>query len=360
MKKFIFVLIAVFFLISGANAFSVNIDPPSVWISPAPNTSYSGTIIVDNRGEEDITIRAYAEDWVFASDRSKEFKKAGTTPLSCSNWISIYPKSFTLGPGKSQQVQYTVTIPSDASGGYNSVIFFESNVESTSGSSGSKVILVGRIGSIIYANIKGKSNKAASVNQYFVSKPDENKPLSIKMVMSNDGNTILSAEGTAIVMDKEGKVYGRVNIPKFYMLPQEKAAAKAVWFGKLDEGLYDVVTSIDYGSGLPCIAEKEIGVKAGGEIKDVKLMRGKTNISSFRYVNNGNFVTTVSGRVEVRSSGGELIKTLKVSPSKVQPSSGRNYNLGWSSALKKGSYSVRIILDENGTEVSKTGDIIVP
>ncbi|MEK7375824.1 MAG: hypothetical protein AABZ57_01470, partial [Candidatus Margulisiibacteriota bacterium] len=163
MKKFIFTLIAAFIMISGADAFSINIDPPSVWISPAPNTSHSGTIIVENRGEEDLAIRSYSEDWVFASDRSKEFKKAGTTPLSCSNWISIYPKNFTLWPGKSQQVQYTVTIPPEASGGYNSVIFFESNVESPAGSSSSRVILAGRIGSIIYANVKGRSNKAASV-----------------------------------------------------------------------------------------------------------------------------------------------------------------------------------------------------
>lgn len=265
MKKFIFALIAVIFMAPGANAFSINIDPPSIWISPGPNSSYSGTITVDNRGEEDITIRAYTEDWIFAADRSKEFKKSGTTPLSCSNWITIYPKNFTLASGKAQQVQYTVTIPSDASGGYNSVIFFESNVESSSATLGSKVILAGRIGSIIYVNIKGKSKSAASVDQYLVSKPDENKPLNIKMVMKNDGNTILSAEGTSIVMDKEGKVYGRVNISKFYLLPGEKAAAKAVWFGKLSEGLYNIVTSIDYGSGLPCIAEKEITVKAGSK-----------------------------------------------------------------------------------------------
>jgi hypothetical protein len=263
LKKFIFALIAAFVLTAGASAFSINIDPPSVWISPAPNTSYSGTIMVDNSGEEEISIRAYSEDWVFAADRSKEFKKAGTTPLSCSNWITIYPKNFTLGARKSQQVQYTITIPPDASGGHNSVIFFESNIESSNSASGSKVILAGRIGSIIYANIKGKTKTSASVTQYLVSKPDDNKPLNIKMVISNDGSAILSAEGTAIIMDKEGKVFGRVNISKFYVLPGEKAAAKAVWFGKLSEGLYDVVTSVDYGAGLPLVAEKEISVKAG-------------------------------------------------------------------------------------------------
>lgn len=344
---------------AGAGAFSINIDPPSIWLDPAANTSYSGTIIVENRGEESLAIKAYTEDWIFAPDRSKEFKKAGTMPFSCSNWISIYPKNFTLDSGKSQSVQYTITVPAGSSGGRNSVIFFESNVEAPAERSGSRVILAGRIGTIVYVNVKDNVKRSASATLYEVSKPDENKPLNIKMVISNDGNAILSAEGTSVIMDKEGKILGRVAIPKFYLLPGEKTAARAAWFGKLNEGLYDVVTSVDYGAGVPCLAEKEISVKAAGQIKDIKLVPGKTNRLIFRYVNNGNLVTTVYGRAELSTSAGALVKSFKLDPAKILPSSGKTYNFGWAGQLKKGAYSVKIVLDENGTQVIKTGNIAV-
>jgi len=359
LKKTTAILALAMLMQAASFGFSINIDPPSVWVQSPANSAAGGTIFVENRGDEPITVKAYAEDWTFAADRSKEFKRAGTTKFSCSGWISIYPKEFTLAGGSSRQVQYSITVPDGASGGYNSVIFFESSVQGTSSSLGSKVILAGRIGTIVYLNVKGASHREVSATEYIVSKPDEDRPLNIKLMVKNEGSAILSAEGTSVIMDKDGKIYGRVGIPKFYLLPGDIAPAKAVWFGMLGQGTYKVLTSIDYGAGLPTVAEKEIVVRAGGQLSSIKLTPGRTNKVSFVYVNKGNVTTSVSGRVEVYGPKGSAVKTFKIGPVKIQPSLSRAFGYNWTGKLAKGTYAVKVMLEDASGSLLGTGNILI-
>lgn len=263
MKKAVTVFLFSLVIAQVCAAFSVNIDPPSIWVSAAPNSSRSGSIMVENRGSDDVAVNAYAEDWVYSKDRSKEFKKAGTTPYSCANWVVLYPSTFILKPGRVQEVKYTISVPSTAQGGYYSVIFFESKLDSPAATKRSNVILMGRIGTIVYLETLGASKKSASISGLIFSKPSPAKPYEAKVIVKNEGNAAVSAEGNVIVTDDSARLYARLDIKKFYVLQGETVPVKAYWQGNLPEGEYDVIATIDMGGKTPVTSVAKLTVGKG-------------------------------------------------------------------------------------------------
>ncbi len=258
MRKIISFISAVFVLSACAYGFSLNVDPSSLWLSAAPGESASGSIIVENRGDEEITVRAYAEDWVYQADRSKAFKKPGSAKYSCSRWISIYPDSFKLGARESKSVNYTVTSPLDSSGGYYSVIFFETQKESFNLVRKPNVIIAGRIGTIVYLDTKGRSEKKAVLENFLVSNAAYGKPMYFKLFLKNEGNTFVAPTGNIIITDQDARLYARIDLKKNYLLQGEKVAIVEKWTNSLSAGTYDVIATIDYGAGAPISAQRRI------------------------------------------------------------------------------------------------------
>ncbi|MCX5749799.1 MAG: hypothetical protein NTZ10_06115 [Candidatus Saganbacteria bacterium] len=251
MKKVFLAIAGLVFLAQIASAFSINVDPPSIWETMGPGSSRSGKIMVENRGSGDIVVNAYTEDWVFLKDRSKEFKKAGTTRYSCANWIVLYPTNFILGSGKTQEVKYTISMPSTAQGGYYSVIFFESRLDSRASTKRSNVILLGRIGSIVYAETQGASRKAAAITNLSFKKLSAKKPYEAIFTVANEGNSAVSPEGSIIITDDSARLYAKIDIKKFYVLQGERIPVKAYWAGALPEGEYSVIATLDLGTKTP-------------------------------------------------------------------------------------------------------------
>lgn len=261
MKK---IFAAVFFLISiaaGATAFSLNVDPSSLLLSAGPNESVSGTIILDNKGDEEITVRAYAEDWTFMPDRSKSFRKPGSVKNSCSKWLTLYPGNFKLAAGESKQVKYTLTVPQDASGGYYSVIFFETQKDDPETMKTANVIIAGRIGTIVYLDTKGNSEKKISASDFNISRSVPGKPMYFKVKVKNEGNTFAAPSGNIIIVDDLTNLLARIDISKQYILQGESLVLEQKWISNLAAGQYDVILTLDYGGENPVSLKKRITVK---------------------------------------------------------------------------------------------------
>jgi P pilus assembly chaperone PapD len=258
-KKLILLILVILFIVSGmAHAFTISVDPPSVTISSAPKESKSGTIMVANRGKGPLKIKAYVQDWVYAKDRSKEFKAAGSTPYSCANWINIFPTEFELSSQGEQAVTFTITVPENAKGGHQAVIFFDAQAQKEKPQK-TGVIVIGSIGTIIYQETEGNVNKEASISDFSTSW--EKGVLTAQLKFKNQGNTHLSAEGSLVLLGKNGLMAGRVKIPKINLLPGETIPAKVKWQGKVEEGEYKAVATLDYGGEEPAVAETTVKIK---------------------------------------------------------------------------------------------------
>ncbi len=250
-------------LASAGNCFSMNVDPPSLWLSIAPGSSTTGTITVDNKGKEDIEVKAYTEDWVYNKDRSKSFRIAGSTSYSCSNWIVLSPSKFTVPAGGSASVKYTVTVPGNVSGGHYSVIFFESKAGTAK--QNANILIAGRIGTIVYLDAAGSSKKSGQITDLGSYFDQQSNSLVFTMKFRNTGDTILSPEGSVIVTDIGAKLHAKAEIVKFYALQKELVQIKAKFPGRLRNGDYEMIATLDLGDGKPVSLSKSM--KFPGDIR---------------------------------------------------------------------------------------------
>ncbi|MFA5927783.1 MAG: hypothetical protein WC838_00565, partial [Candidatus Margulisiibacteriota bacterium] len=147
-----------------AGAFSVNLDPPSVYLTMAPGETQRGVLTLKNQGKEKSSFKVYTNDWNYLPDGSKQFLPAGKAKYSCANWLKLDNARFELAPGAEQKAYYQITAPLKASGGYYAVVFFES----VFGVNKENVNLAGRIGTIFYVEIKDTAKKQGAIKDFQV------------------------------------------------------------------------------------------------------------------------------------------------------------------------------------------------
>lgn len=89
--------------------------------------SYRGAITIRNTNDEERGVRVYQTDYTFDFRGDAHYSPPGSVSRSNSSWISFSPKQFTLAPGATRQVSYTVDVPSneELSGTYWSVFMVE-------------------------------------------------------------------------------------------------------------------------------------------------------------------------------------------------------------------------------------------
>jgi len=339
--------IAFILLSADVYAFSLSVDPPSFKIKVKPGTSSTGTIKVKNEGDAEIGIKAYLGDWVFAPDGGKTFKAPATTVYSATQWVTISPDFLTLQPKEVKDVNYTIKFPENIQGGKVTVIFFETALGTAENEEGMTVKLAGRIGVIGYIEAENASNRIGEITKLEVSRPDENKPLTIKLKFKNTGDTYTLAKATANIIDQDGNVYGNIEIDKINTLPGDEIEKEGSWMGQLPEGQYDLIVTIDMGEeNIPVISESKIIVTKSAEITDLNAnsLPEKTDVS-LNLKNTGNLTMDFSeGNIEILNVSGAVVAKERLQRTILLPDTAKEIKSSLSGGLVKGKYKVVVKL----------------
>jgi len=355
-RRALFVFICGLIVFSGplSYAFSINISPPSVYLEVPAGGTDTGTITVTNNGELAMDMRAYIQDWVYTPGGAKNFLPPASTPLSCADWINVYPQKFHIEPNEKMGVQYTISVPEDASGGHYAVIFFESIAPLAPSESGLTVSFSGRIGSIIYHKTKGKTSQIGSISSFECGRPDENKPLEIKITLKNEGDTHIIAEGVVNIIDADGNIFGRQPVGPINTLPGDSVEYTTEWLGELEEGSYDVIATLDAGVDFPLIAETTLTVSTGGAIKEFTADSAE-NPPVFNVIitNEGNLNADLSGRIEIIGASQNVMESVLLKQTLIAPHSERKLEVKPEGALPPGSYTARVTALLGGKELVK-------
>ncbi|MFH1691701.1 MAG: hypothetical protein ABIC68_03920 [Candidatus Omnitrophota bacterium] len=268
------ILLSLFFMCPSPALAGLRIDKPKVKMEVTPGDYENGVIRVENRNGQTSSIRVYLEDWVSSGDdrtgSDKVFMPKGTTPLSCSNWISFSPADFVLAPGEARDVQYTVSLPKEAKGGYYSVMFFESQSGTleklNEQGENVSVKVLNRLGALFYVQAEGTINKTAELRNLDISYKLNDLVVSGDFV--NTGNTDISVTGTFNVIDGQGFVYARGEFNKVFVLPTEKGVLTARSDSvDLKAGSYGLLITLDFVGGGSIVEEVPFTVSANGSIQ---------------------------------------------------------------------------------------------
>jgi len=237
---FVIWILAFVILSSSAYALSINIDPSNVKMTLKPGEAKTGEILVQNLGGTKIKIKVYTEDWIYAPDGSKTFMKSGSSVYSCSSWIKLDPISFNLAPKEDKKVKYTITSPSNASGGHVSVIFFEIVIDGYQG-----IAVSGRIGSIVYLDTEGDIKRAGEIKDLSVLASEEGYPVNLNFSFVNSGNSHISAKPSIKVLDGSKSVIEKQAM-NINTLPGDTKSTTVTLKELLKEGKYKAQVELTF------------------------------------------------------------------------------------------------------------------
>jgi hypothetical protein len=232
----------IFFLFAAGNlsAATFRIDNPKIKLKVAPGQTVSGVIGVENFSDQELRVRAYVEDFVYLApfNGTKDFLSPGSVNSSCSGWISFSPQEFSIPASSKIQVFYSVNVPMQASGGYYSVLFFESTLGPGKDAQGRDVTIIGRIGSLFFVETQD-SLKRAEISGINASAGI------ISGTIANAGNTILIAKPLFYIMDEAGLVVDRGKPEELFLNPGDKTNFSVNVSESLASGRYIAVLTFD-------------------------------------------------------------------------------------------------------------------
>lgn len=349
-KGLVICIITVLFIIfseSVSYGFAMNIGPPSIELVLKPRETKTGIVRVSNNGQKNIGVNAYIQDWLYNSDGSKSFFVAGTTPFSCAKWLGVFPKKFQLEAGQTMNVQYTITAPEDAVGGYCSVIFFESFPigEESEEAKGMTVQFAGRLGSIVYVEIEKKSVHKGSIESLSVTPPQSDKPFELAMAFKNTGNTHIAAQGTLNIIDDKGNVFGKERTAPLNTLPGDTREAKIEWLGELEEGSYIALLTLEIGAEQPIVEERKFNVSIGGAISSFSIDATKERpLFSVLVKNAGHLNIDVGGGVELLDKNTQVVGTVSLGNFLIAPGKEKTLEGTFDEYLPPGSYTAKAVI----------------
>ena len=210
MKKIsLFLLIMTFAL-----AVNLSVAPSHYNLDMSPDSNLRRTFTVTNKGDEEISVRVYLNDWDLKGGE-KVFLPVGNTPYTLMDAVSFYPSLINLKAGETKQVMMNVKAEKTDTAGEYGVLFFEARPIAEP--KGSGLSFGGRIGSILYKEIPERSLVKYKVTD--ISANLIGNKLYYRFNVANDGNILLRPTLTFMVLDQANNVVVKKSVSSLLVLP---------------------------------------------------------------------------------------------------------------------------------------------
>lgn len=235
-------LVSLFVIFTPAHAQSTD-NRESITMSPTNSqytTSVGGvindklTIVNDSKTAYDFIV--YARPY---SINNNQYNNPDFTTLTKSAdlyaWVQLPQAKFHAEPNTTTYVNYSISVPANASpGGHYGVIFAEVQPSETK-VSGNQIIRKKRVGSIVYTTVNGAVKLSGDVGTGSIPFWQVQPPLHTTVVTKNTGNTHFTSNAVLSVHDIFGnlKYQSKKN---YFVLPNTVRTIdlnwdKAPWFG---------------------------------------------------------------------------------------------------------------------------------
>lgn len=235
--KRIFLSVWLLIGISSAAYAQVFLEDGKVKLSVAPGENIAGKLVLHNTSDGDVNMRVYWEDFAYQPpyDGSKEFLPKGTSANSAADWVNITTQTLMFGPFAKRTISYTVNVPDDIREGHYGVLFFENEAIQMDGTKG--VNIVTRVGCLFFIEPERSVRKVELKGFQFTGS-------GLTASFTNLGNVIVIPDGTFYVIDQDGNVFDRGEIPKIYLPPDKTTDYSLVLNRDLDPGAYTLVMTV--------------------------------------------------------------------------------------------------------------------
>ncbi len=233
-------LSATFLPAQAASRESITLSPTANTVTVNAGETVTGSFSIVNDGAVKYEYSVYARPYSIKDNRydSPDFVTQNERS-TLYTWISFEQTRFTIEPGATQKVPYTITIPKNsAPGGHYGVIFAET-VPPQGGSSESAVLTSKRVGHIIYANVNGQVQLSGESTVNSFDTWQSSPPLTVSFGVKNTGNTHFTVKNTVVVTSLFGAHKYRSE-KELIVLPGTERTTEEQWARASLIGVYKV------------------------------------------------------------------------------------------------------------------------
>lgn len=242
----------------------VIISPPVIEKQVAAGDVINDVIKVTNpNSSSNLEVAVSVEDFKAKGEEGQQdFIDPATSSngFSLGSWITT-EKSFILNANESKEIKYTVTVPQDAEpGGHYGVIFFSPKlVNEATASSGSGVVAIPKIGSLILLTTPGDIKYSANIIQFNTDKKlylNIENAINMLTRFQNLGTTHVKPQGNITIKNMLGKQVASlpVNDKLGNVLPDSIRKFENDWAKKYGFGLYRAEVNLVYNDGKTATA----------------------------------------------------------------------------------------------------------
>jgi len=254
MRK-LFVLCTFCFLLLPSPLFaSIEIDPMRMELQADSGKPIAGYISITNRGNENIDISLSPGEYryMFSVETIYPKNSEPQTLPSCKNWINLKPDKVKLEKGKTQQIQYSINVPSSAKNEYVAAILIDEEQPAAPiepGTAGQvRIKITPRINIPVYVEIKDSLKMSCEITNLEAVSSKNKKFVWFSAAVKNSGTVHIRPTVTLTIIDQYKTVVKKIPLGK--TLPIFAGFAErltAEWVPDFT-GKYTVVATADIGT----------------------------------------------------------------------------------------------------------------
>ncbi len=253
---------ALVFMLGGTGveaATGLTIQPIKVSQTLDPGATYTGVINLSNASDKEVIVQVKTEDFLpSAGTNTLNFIGRAPGVTSVRDWITVNkPAEFSFTQGKTESVQYTITVPANAEpGGHFGVIFFKA-IEKTDAEEQLKIGT--QVGVLVLVTVNGDFERTGKIVEASAPSFLTEGPVPFKITFENTGTVHFEPKGKISITNLFGKEVGVVPIEGQVVLPTGVKDLNFAWepSTKFLLGKYTATIIID-GDGETPLAEQSL------------------------------------------------------------------------------------------------------
>lgn len=219
-----------------AQSVGITVSPLTFELTAVPGETISNAVRVTNPTEGSVIFDMDVEDFTAAGEEGDVIVEVSEDEtFSMRTWTAVEPERFTLGPGETQIVQFTITVPQNAEpGGHYGTIL--ATVKGTLGVTGAAI--APKVGSLVLLSVSGAIREELFIREFLIPSYSEVGPVPIALRLENTGSVHVKPLGFVVIHDFFGSQVAQIDLPPKRILPGNIRRIDMEWSRRFPIGKY--------------------------------------------------------------------------------------------------------------------------
>lgn len=212
-----------------------------------PGKTYEGVFKVQNTGTKEFSYAINITPYSVSDDKYTLDSETETAYTQMKDWVTLSQDSGTLAPDSTEEIKYSIRIPSDAPAGGQYALINVRMVQNDDANSGAAISATKQIGFRLLGDVEGNTRRTGKVTEQNIPSILFNPPISATSVVENTGNTHITASYVLQVFPLFGneEVYTNEESPyEVTVLPETSRYNSISWDDAPHLGIFRVKQTV--------------------------------------------------------------------------------------------------------------------